>query len=135
MLHDFNIDKYRELGALKLVEDFTNSKKKIKVKTICFDDWYHKNINSLEIDLFKTDTQGFDYQVLKGAENTLEKIKVIIAECHFQEFYDNAEPAYEIIKYLYKNNFYIYNILKKNNKIQIHEADIVFVNNNLSLDK
>ena len=65
------------------------------------------NKNCATIDLIKIDTEGYEYEVLKGSVEMLKKTKLILFEHH----YDNM-----IIKnYTFKqiNNFLIQNSFKK----------------------
>lgn len=58
----------------------------------------------------KIDTQGFEMEVLKGAENVLDKIIGLQLEMSITEMYNN-EPLYdEIISYLKNNGFKLYQI-------------------------
>lgn len=52
--------------------------------TITIDEWYSQNLNS-EVDFIKTDTDGHDYYVMRGAEITLSACPVlgISIECQF----------------------------------------------------
>lgn len=51
------------------------------------------------------DTQGYELEVLKGAENTLKNIIGIIVEVNFVEMYENNGIFYEIREFLAKHNF------------------------------
>jgi hypothetical protein len=51
------------------------------------------------------DTQGYELEVLKGAENTLKHIIGIIIEVNFVEMYENNGIFYEIREFLEKHNF------------------------------
>ncbi|MBK7377410.1 MAG: FkbM family methyltransferase [Ignavibacteriales bacterium] len=103
----------------------------IKVPVIRFDEWYKGNIKDQIIDIFKTDTQGYDYNVLEGAGSILsEKVKTIIVEVQYQKFYQNAEPFYKTIELLYTAGFKIYNILSTSriNRVELLESDCIFIN-------
>ena len=49
---------------------------KIKVKTITMDDFFFNN--NISIDYLKIDTEGFEYWILLGGTNTINKYKPII---------------------------------------------------------
>ncbi|OFX50783.1 MAG: hypothetical protein A2X13_11605 [Bacteroidetes bacterium GWC2_33_15] len=130
-----NISTYKnydyKLPSGKMLSDtFINSSQKIIVDVTTFDNFYQKNIPGKIIDIFKTDTQGFDFEVLAGSINSLPYIKSIICECQFQQFYMGSKPFYNIIEFLYSNGFYISNLLKNNYKERIFECDMVFINKN-----
>ncbi len=132
-----NIELYEKLGTKmptysSLSETFQKSLNSSLIETLRFDDWYMRNLKGQKIDLFKTDTQGFDFEVLNGTRNALPNIKFIIVECQFQEFYLGSTPFYETFKFLYDHGFYLYNINKKNNLFQIFECDAIFINSRIS---
>ena len=53
----------------------------------------------------KIDVQGFEDNVLKGARNTLHKIKILIIELTFTELYDGQPCFSEIYEILTKSGF------------------------------
>lgn len=130
-----NLKIYEELKHDR-VDDFKSiSELDIEVITI---NQYSK-LNSIgEIDLIKTDTQGYDYQVLLGAKDILKKVKFIVCELHFFPFYENEELFFKICEFLYSNNFYLYSLynLNKLNYDVLLESDALFINSDyISLTK
>lgn len=71
-----------------------------------------KNING--IDILKSDTQGYDLEVLHGARNMIQqnRIYMIYIEINFIELYESAPPFYEVIEFLTKNNFKLVSFYK-----------------------
>ena len=63
------------------------------------------------IDLLKLDLQGGEYDALQGAEIliTQNRIKCIICEIMFQKSYKNQRNGSEILLFLEKNGFRIFN--------------------------
>jgi len=60
-----------------------------------------------EIDILKIDTEGFEYNVLKGIENfNFIKIKYIYIEHHFDLMINKGYKLSDINMLLNKNNFY-----------------------------
>ena len=53
-----------------------------QIKIIPLSDYLKKNSLD-EIDLLKIDTEGFEFQILKGVERDLEKFKLILFEHHY----------------------------------------------------
>ena len=125
-----NYSEYQKISD-SLYNTLGSTTRKGKVACELFDNWYSNNLNNEPIDIFKTDTQGHDYEVLLGSEKSLSNIKYLIVELHFHEFYQGSTPFYKIFEYMYDNGFYIYNIFKSNNKNQIYESDIIFRNGKL----
>ncbi|MGA3013081.1 MAG: FkbM family methyltransferase [Bacteroidales bacterium] len=103
----------------------------IKVETIDLDTWYKQNMKEESIDFMKIDTQGFEFNVIKGGINILvEHTKVLCFEIQYLSFYKNQVPFYKIYEFLYDNGFIYYCQLSatRNNFFQILESDVVFIN-------
>ena len=125
-------EKFTEGISFDLLETLNKTLRETKVKTIRFDEWYKNNLFGKKISIFKTDTQGFDFEVLLGSSESLINIKFIIVETQFQEFYKGSKPFYKTYEFLYGNGFYLYNLSKKNHTKQIFECDALFINSNFS---
>ena len=75
-------------------------------------------INDLEIpqiDLLKVDTQGWDYNVLMGAEGAFAngRIKAVLVELNFDPMYQGQAPAETIKSYLDENGFRLVDFYEK----------------------
>jgi len=57
-----------------------NSVDSIEVVTL---DSFFENLNEIHIDFIKIDTEGFEWEVLEGAKNILEKYKPKIIQIEF----------------------------------------------------
>jgi FkbM family methyltransferase len=55
--------------------------------------------------MLKIDVQGFEMEVLKGCESTIEKFDFIYCECSFIELYSGQKLAYEVIEWLHQRQF------------------------------
>ncbi|MCK4763613.1 MAG: FkbM family methyltransferase [Candidatus Aminicenantes bacterium] len=124
------IDLYKNFNSPR-VHDFEKLIE-IEVPIITLNEWF-KNENLInEIDVLKIDTQGTEYNVLKGALDILStKIKIVVFEGQFLSFYKDSVPFYKTIELLYENNFYLLDIFGYNyNNIQMIECDFVFINSN-----
>jgi len=114
----------------KIAETLDNSTK-IKVNGLKLDTWYKENIDGQIIDIVKIDTQGFEYNVIKGGIDSLkENVKLLYFEIQYHDFYKKAVPFYKIYEFLYDNGFYYYCHLSSNKrkKYQEIENDVLFVN-------
>ena len=81
-----------------------NEKKKISVKKL--DELL--DFESIEKpSIIKLDVQGYELEVLKGSENTLDYIDYVIAEISSTEIYENQTQADELIKFLESKSFEI----------------------------
>lgn len=83
-------------------------------------------------DIVKLDVQGYELEVLKGAISTLNKIKFIIIEVSFSEFYKGQPLFEEIVSYMFSNGFRVYAFGQgtATGKV-ISQSDILFINKNL----
>ena len=66
------------------------------------------NIKNIERpSVMKLDVQGYEFEVLKGAENILDYIDYVITEVSFIEVYENQTSANKLIKFLKSKSFEI----------------------------
>lgn len=68
------------------------------------DEWV-TNQNLPYPDLIKIDVQGFEYEILQGALQTLQQCKFLIVELSFDMFYQNQQPVWKIFQLLHDNGF------------------------------
>lgn len=85
-----------------------------KVKVTTLDDFIEKN-SIAEIDLLKSDTQGYDLNVLRGAESALRggKVKHVLVEANFFEMYVDQGHFTDIYRYLEKHDFHLIDLYEK----------------------
>lgn len=85
-----------EKGTAKLIKSLRE-----KTKVMSFDDFYNKE-KFENVVLFKSDTDGYDLKVLKGAKDFLNNFKPIIF-FEYDEYYFtlNSESGIEIFPVLY----------------------------------
>jgi len=84
--------------------------KKTKVKTKKLSEIIKLN-NTKIIDLAKIDTEGHEFEVLKGVQKNIKKIKYILIEFRSDKIYLSYNPK-KIHNYLTKNNFVLKNTYK-----------------------
>jgi len=76
--------------------------KEIEVPTKTLDSLL-KELNISKIDLIKMDAEGFEYEILEGASETISKFKPkMIVDVHSEELRE------KIIRFLLKNYFLVY---------------------------
>ena len=119
--------KMKQLSKKKYLESINNP---IKVRQITLSD-YIKNKKIKTIDLLKIDTQGYELNVLKGIKKQdLFKIKIILLEVNFWDYYEQMTSFYEIEKILGKNfKFWDISFIYKNPKyLSTDYVDAVYIN-------
>jgi hypothetical protein len=56
-------------------------------------------------DLLKLDVQGYELEVLRGAEATLRQTRAVLCEVSFREFYTGQPLFTEVVAYLGARGF------------------------------
>jgi FkbM family methyltransferase len=93
-------------------------------------DGFVKDCHLEEIDVLKIDTQGFDFEVLKGAEGLLNtgSIRCVLVELNFIPLYANQANAFEIMEWLSKRAYMVVDFYeKKRVGTGIHWCTALFV--------
>ena len=97
------------------------------VKMVTLDKIIKRYVNKKN-SFLKIDTQGYEYPILLGSGIFLKKIKLIQLELSLHRLYEGQENWEQILKYLEKFNFKIWNIVPgfKNKKIgQLMQFDVI----------
>lgn len=63
-----------------------------------------------EPDMIKLDVQGYELEVLRGAEHALQSVEAVIAEVNLIAIHEGAALAHELIGYLAGHDFRLYDI-------------------------
>ncbi|MBD2353379.1 FkbM family methyltransferase [Tolypothrix sp. FACHB-123] len=90
-------------------------------------------INSLEIGdniLIKLDVQGYEYKVIRGAENTIMRCKLLIIETSFEPLYEGQPLFNDLYNELIKYGFVYAGAIEQNYNPQngkILQADSIFI--------
>ncbi|MFZ1220705.1 MAG: FkbM family methyltransferase [Chthoniobacterales bacterium] len=88
--------------------------------------------NGIEkVDILKSDTQGYDFEVLKGAEETMQanRIGLIYFEFIFSDMYEKLPPFDRVFRHLIDRNFALVSIYDFHHQDQVASfADMLFVN-------
>lgn len=99
-----------------------------KIKIVRLDDVFSDCKD--EIGIMKIDVQGFEMDVLKGAESTLGRTNIIVLEVNNHEGYLGSAKYYDIDSYLRNHNFSLYNIFPSIiDDGKLKEWDIIYLNN------
>jgi FkbM family methyltransferase len=86
--------------------------------------------------LLKVDVQGFELEVLEGAGDFLSNIDVVILEVSFYKFLKGCPEFFEIMEYMKKRGFVVYDIFGGINRPldnALAQKDFVFVKEHGSL--
>lgn len=84
-----------------------------------------------KVDFIKLDVQGFELEILKGAENYLENCEVILLEVSFLALHKDCPLLFDVVNYMDKFNFYAYDICSVSARRPFDRAlwqtDLIFV--------
>jgi FkbM family methyltransferase len=123
-----NFQEYGDQSSFfsgELSQDKTN-KIQVEVKPL---DKVLQDLSMPQPDLIKADVQGYELEVLKGAENALENCQLLLLECSIQEIYDEIPLMAEIISYAFKFDYQIFDICTYSQRPfdkKLCNADILF---------
>ncbi len=81
-------------------------------------------------DLLKIDTQGYELEVLKGAEQSLAAARVILAELNLLDIHQGVALAGEVIGWLGQRGWALYDIcslIRRPRDAALWQADALFV--------
>ncbi len=87
-------------------------------------------------DLLKLDVQGYELEVLKGAEKTLPSLQVILAEVNLLDIHQNVPLLADIVTWLNDRNWVAYDICGLTRRPldkTLWQADFIFVPRDSSL--
>lgn len=98
----------------------------IEIEVVKIDDIIDYNIHFMKID-----TEGFEFNVLKGCENLLSKHKIDFIQFEYGGTYQDYNiKLNDVISYLKKYDYKIYDIDKNGNFIKIDKFEDDYLYNN-----
>ncbi|WP_181248536.1 FkbM family methyltransferase [Flavobacterium magnum] len=131
---DFNEYSWSSLNSL-LKRSFTKSEliDSYKVDVITIDE-YCKSNSIFKIDLLKTDTEGYELQVLKGASQMMDenRIQFVYVEVFFYENYIGQSSFGDVYNYLSGKgfNFVRFYAFEYTGEGLASRTDALFINKN-----
>jgi FkbM family methyltransferase len=90
----------------KILNFFSNKKiyKTIKIKVETLSDYLDKN-NINRVGFLKIDTEGYEYEILKGMVNKIKFVDIIMFEHHYDNMIKKNYTFTDINELLKQNNF------------------------------
>jgi FkbM family methyltransferase len=88
------------------------------------------------VNIIKIDVQGFELEVLKGAEQTLKRTCLVVLEMQNHNLYNKAPKYYELDEYLRNNGFELYDIIPSlREDYKLYEWDSIYINKKILENK
>lgn len=123
----FNI--YETASSVLTEHNVTNAK--VEERTLSTLDSIIRQKN-IKPDFIKIDTQGYEMEILKGGDNALLTAEFVLLEVSFLDIYINCPLAADVISYMQRKDFVIYDIctlMKRPLDKALFQADILFAKN------
>ena len=120
----------RETSASVLEEDVHPQAETQEVEMTTLDQEISRFAQAAGTRLIKIDTQGYELEILKGAEECLKKTGALILELNFLEIHKNVPLGEEVIAWLKARKFVIYDIAgitRRPRDRALWQADFLFV--------
>jgi len=140
---ELNVTDSTDLSSFLKPNEFCKTYYKDKVSSIqkqeaevkVLKDFISNNNLMSESVLLKTDTQGFDLEVLKGVGDYLTSlIKAVVVELSFKPIYEGMPTALETMTFLKERGFDpsgLYQVSRDKKTLELIEIDGVFLNKNI----
>ena len=124
-----------EFGKQRFKKNKVEYTQPIEINTIDnFISQHNGEFNNRRIFL-KTDTQGFDLQVIAGAANSVNSIQCLLSEISMPPIYDDMPHYIESLK-VYEDHGFIptsfYPITRKKDDLSMIEMDCIMINKNIN---
>ena len=105
-INDLNLNSKYLQKKLKIlnIKKIDNFSKKIPIKLVTLDKYITEN-KQKKIDILKIDTEGFEFDVIKGAGECLKFVNFILFEHHYDQMIIKNYKFSQINQYLRKLNF------------------------------
>ena len=85
----------------------------------------------LSIGILKLDVQGYELEVLQGADSMIPRTAIIVLEMNNHNHYSGAPKYYEIDHFLRNVNFTLFDIFPSTKDLgKLKEWDAIYLNNN-----
>ena len=133
---DIFVSKNSESSSLlKILPKHTNLKplskiistEKINIKIL---DSFYDDVEKLDKNIFlKIDAQGYELEILKGAEKTLKLITALVVEVSLVKLYEKQPLWLDIVNFLKERNFIVWSVDRVMGDIRTGESyqlDITF---------
>jgi len=123
---EFNI--YETASSVLKENNETGAKTEIRMLTTL--DKSIINTPFTKADFIKIDTQGYELEILKGAEKTIQQAEFILLEVSLIDIYKNCPMVAEVMAFMQSNGFVLYDIcslMRRPYDNALFQSDFLFV--------
>ncbi|MBK8284631.1 MAG: FkbM family methyltransferase [Ahniella sp.] len=99
-------------------------------ESVALDDWWERSDRIDPPDFIKLDVQGFELEVLKGAERLLPNVEVILAEVNLLDIHKDVPLVHEVSNWLADHGFVSFDVAGLTRRPldrALWQMDLVFV--------
>lgn len=89
-----------------------------------------------QVDFLKIDAQGYELQILAGAQRTLQNANAVLLEVPLIEVNRGSPTFYQVIAYLHRRGYVVYDIFETHRRPLdgvLSQVDLLFVRENSEL--
>lgn len=126
---EFNI---YETASSVLKED-NETGAKVEIRTLTTLDQLTINTPFAQPDFIKIDTQGYELEILKGAEKTMQHTQFILLEVSLIDIYKGCPMVAEVMVFMQAKGFVLYDIcslMRRPFDDALYQSDFLFVKEN-----
>lgn len=123
---EFNI---YETASSVLKED-NETGAKVEIRTLTTLDQLTINTPFAQPDFIKIDTQGYELEILKGAEKTMQHAQFILLEVSLIDIYKGCPMVAEVMAFMQAKGFVLYDIyslMRRPFDKALYQSDFLFV--------
>ena len=105
----------------------------IEIRTLITLDQLTKNTPFAQPDFIKIDTQGYELEILKGAEKTMQHAQFILLEVSLIDIYKSCPLVAEVMAFMQTKGFVLYDIcslIQRPYDKALYQSDFLFVKEN-----
>lgn len=88
--------------------------------------------------LLKLDVQGYELEVLRGAQKVLAEAEIVILECSLIQYNDGAPLFAEVVSFMNEHGFVVYDFcgqMRRDSDGALFQIDVIFARENSALRK
>lgn len=116
--------------ASSVLKENNETDAKTENRTLTTLDLLIGNTHFENADFIKIDTQGYELEILKGAEKTMQQAEFILLEVSLIDVYKNCPLVAEVITYMQAKGFVMYDIcsiMRRPFDKALYQSDFLFI--------